>query len=101
MKGMITSRKPASSTSLFRQSEGVFGTTHSSREHEIASAVRRLARRTNALRGSARATHFLVFRYCDTAFAVALLASFIATAVFSPPFSVYLTEIFEPSFRPS
>jgi len=36
-----------------------------------------------------------------TALAVALLASFIATAVFSPPFSVYFTETLAPSLRPS
>src|SRR5271166_76981 len=34
--------------------------------------------------------------YCVTALAVALLASFIATAVFSPPFSVYFTVTFAP-----
>src|ERR1700690_2545865 len=39
--------------------------------------------------------------HCETALAVALLASFTATAVFSPPFSVYLTVTLEPSLRPS
>ena len=39
--------------------------------------------------------------YCVTALAVALLASLIATAVFSPPFSVYLTETLAPALRPS
>src|SRR5271165_1749354 len=71
-----------------------FGAQHS----QVNARVNRIAHRVHIspLHSSARRV-----RHCVTALAVALLASFTATAVFSLPFSVYLTETLAPSLRPS
>ena len=53
------------------------------------------------IRAHSVSAHASSNRHCVTALAVVLLASFIATAVFSPPFSVYLTVTLVPSFAPS